>query len=414
MNIAPESNWSGAVTFKPTAVQVPIHEDEVATLVANAAASGHKVRVVGSRHSFVPFWNDGDVILDLRRLAGIVAVDTESQLAEFHAGTVIADLGLPLWRAGFALANMGDIDRQALAGAISTGTHGTGGSIGSLSSRLAGVALVDGSGQLRQIGLSVRDGGNKHLQAGDATYRETRLDGVAVAAGALGVFTRITLQVLPRYGLLERQWQMTPEDCVARLSDYERATRHFEFFYTPRDDRCHCKSLAVVAAPQEALPVPELEFGVQGERVGASFRIFPSAREKKFNEMEYSVPALKGAACFLAIRKLLREDFPQVAWPVEYRTVAADALWLSPNQGRASVTISIHQGAERDPEAFFRAAEQIFLAHDGRPHWGKQHFLDASQLAARYPHWSDFQRLRDALDAPRTFSNAYVTRLFGR
>lgn len=402
---APEHNWSGAVRFIPAALHVPDHEDAAAAVVAQAAAAGRKVRVVGSRHSFVPFWNDDDVILDLRKLRGIVAVDAAAARVEIRAGTVIADLGAPLWDAGFALANMGDIDRQALAGAISTGTHGTGGNLGSLPTRVSGVALIDGSGRVHEIG--VRPGA-----AADGA-RDPRLDGIAVAMGSLGVLTRITLDVLPRYGLHERQWQMAVDDCLATLTDHCRATRHFEFFFTPRDGVCHCKSLAVVAPPPQAVPVPELPFGVAAERVGASFRIFPSVRERKFNEMEYSVPAVNGPACFQALQRLLRSDFPGVAWPLEYRTVAADRLWLSPNHARASVTISLHEAAERDPGAFFRAAEQVFLDFGGRPHWGKQHFLDAARLAARYPRWDDFQALRQTLDAPRTFANAYMARLLG-
>ena len=388
-------NWSGGVQFRASAIHRPADEAAVAALVHAAAAEGRTLRVLGSGHSFVPFWQDDDVVLDLEALQGIVDVDARLGEAEFLAGTRLHALGAPLWAAGFALANMGDIDRQALAGAISTATHGTGDTLGNLSSAVRALSLVDGTGALRRV------------TAADA------LDGAAVAFGSLGVLTRIRLQVLPRYGLRERQWAQAPEACLADLPAHVAATRHFEFFYAPRQDTCMCKSLALVDAPSDDGPVPELAFGEAGERVGASYRIFPSARETRFNEMEFSVPAAQGPACFMALRELMRRGFPKIGWPIEYRTVAADSRWLSPHHGRASVTLSLHQAADRPHEPFFRAAETILLAHDGRPHWGKVHFLDAAALAPRYPLWQRFAALRDEFDPARVFANAYVRQLLG-
>jgi FAD/FMN-containing dehydrogenase len=388
-------NWSGGVRFRAAAIHHPADEAAVATLVQAAAAQGRTLRVLGSGHSFVPFWQDDDIVLDLDALQGIVEVDARLGEAEFLAGTRLHALGAPLWAAGFALANMGDIDRQALAGAISTATHGTGETLGNLASAVRALSLVDGTGAQRR------------LTDADA------LDGAAVAFGSLGVLTRIRLQVLPRYGLRERQWAQAPDACVAELPAHVAATRHFEFFYAPQQDTCLCKSLAMVEPPAVDGPVPELDFGVAGERVGASYRIFPSARETRFNEMEYSVPAEQGPACFLALRALMRRDFPKIGWPIEYRTVAPDTRWLSPHHGRASVTLSLHQAAERPYEPFFRAAEAILLAHDGRPHWGKVHYLDATVLAPRYPQWHRFAALREQFDPGRTFANPYIRRLLG-
>ncbi len=389
------SNWSGGVRFNAAATIAPADEGEVIAAVRGARAQGRTVRVVGSGHSFVPFWQDDDVVLHLDRLQGLIEVDAAATEAEFLAGTKLHALGGPLWAAGFALANMGDIDRQALAGAISTATHGTGPALGNLSSMVTGLSLVDGQGELRRV------------------TEPDELDGAAVAFGSLGVLTRIRMRVLPRYGLHERQWTDSPEACLQSLAAHQAATRHFEFFYAPQQDSCMCKSLAVIEPPAADDPVPELAFGGAGERAGASYRIFPSARETRFNEMEYSVPAARGPACFAALRELMRRDFPKIGWPIEYRTVAADARWLSPHHGRASVTLSLHQAAERPHESFFRAAESILLDHEGRPHWGKVHFLDAAVLAPRYPQWSRFLAMRDRLDPARTFSNAYVRRLLG-
>ena len=390
-----ESNWSGGVRFKPIATLHPVNEAEVAAAVLRARVEHRHVRVVGSGHSFVPFWQDNDLLLHLDNLAGLIEVDAAASTAEFFAGTKLHALGEPLWNAGFALANMGDIDRQALAGAISTATHGTGPSLTNLSAMVTALSLVDGQGRLQRF------------------EQRQQLDGAAAAFGSLGVLTRVRMTVLPRYGLLERQWTATPSECMAQLAASTARTRHFEFFYLPNQDQCLCKSLEPIVAPAEHGPVPELAFAVEGERVGASYRIFPSQRDTKFNEMEFSIPADAGPACFDALRELMRREFPRIAWPIEYRTVAADRLWLSPHTGRASVTISLHQAAERDHEVFFRAAEAILLRHAGRPHWGKVHFMDAAALATRYPSWGKFQALRNALDPNRVFSNAYIRHLLG-
>lgn len=393
------ANWSGGVRFRSALTAHPRTEAEIQTLVDDARREGRHVRVVGSGHSFVPFWQDDDVVLHLDGLQGLVDVQPAAGgaagEAEFMAGTKLHALGPPLWAAGMALANMGDIDRQAIAGAVSTATHGTGAALGNLSSMASALTLVDGLGQLRRV------------------TAPHELAGAAVAFGSLGVLTRVRLRTVPRYGLLERQWVESPGTCLASLPAYVAATRHFEFFYAPREDRCLCKSLEPVDPPARDDPVPELAFGVLGERTGASYRIFPSARETRFNEMEFSVPAGQGPACFEALRELMRRDFPKIGWPIEYRTVAADDLWLSPHHGRASVTLSLHQAAERPYEPFFRAAEEVLLAHGGRPHWGKVHFLGAVDLAARYPRWADFRALRERFDPQRVFANAYVRGLLG-
>jgi L-gulonolactone oxidase len=127
--------------------------------------------------------------------------------------------------------------------------------------------------------------------------------------------------------------------------------------------------------------------------------------------MEYSLPAERGPACFQEIRELVTRRFPELAWPLEYRTVAADDLWLSMAHGRPTVTISVHQGVDQPDEPVFRACEEVFLAHEGRPHWGKVHHLGGAELAPRYPHWDDWWRARDAADPDGRFLNEAVARL---
>ena len=124
--------------------------------------------------------------------------------------------------------------------------------------------------------------------------------------------------------------------------------------------------------------------------------------------MEYSIPAESGPECMTAIGELLRSRFKHVRWPVEYRTLAADDVWLSTAYERDTVTISVHEDVREDDAPYFRACEEIFLHYDGRPHWGKVHYLDAHALAARHPRWSDWWDERNRIDPTGVFLNNYL------
>ena len=268
---------------------------------------------------------------------------------------------------------------------------------------MVGLRLVNAAGEIQTI---------------DATERN-RLDGATVALGSLGVVTQITLQLLQAYRLHERTWVQPFETCMAELHKYIDATRHFEFFWSPKEDACACKALHPTAAlepqPQTAAPSvsKRMQRYVGAERIDAAHRIFPSERNLRFNEMEFAVPAQDGPACVHEIRQLMLHKYPEVVWPIEYRTLAADQLWLSPAYQRESVTISIHQAAQLPYQQFFNDAEAIFRAYSGRPHWGKIHNHSAAELAALYPRWAEFHALRQQWDPEERFINRYLRGLFG-
>jgi FAD/FMN-containing dehydrogenase len=396
------SNWSGSVTCQPAQLAMPASEAEVIALVQQAHAAGTKVRVFGSGHSFVPLCATGDALLSLDCLAGIESVDAERGEAVIRAGSKLHDLGEPLREHGLALANQGDVDVQSLAGAVSTGTHGTGPALGSISTQVVGLRLVAGDGRVIECS---REGDSGRFSA------------LGVSLGACGVLTAIRLRLLPAYNLHERVWREPIAECLTRLDERILATRHFEFFWYPTTDLALVKTLEPTAAEPSARrslggsdsnPLD----GVEGERVDHNYRIFPTVRSVRFNEMEYALPAEAGPSCFAAIRNLMRERHGDVTWPIEYRTVAADGLDLSPNHVRATVAISIHQAAELDQQAFFADAEPIFRAHGGRPHWGKMHTLAATDLAPLYPRWEHFLQVRDELDPTGVFLNDHLRRLF--
>jgi FAD/FMN-containing dehydrogenase len=385
------SNWSGGVRVPETVVERPADEAALAQRIAGLAP-GERLRAVGSGHSFAPFWAPGDAIVALDAFAGLRAVD--GARARLGAGTPIHAVGPLLAAEGRALANQGDIDRQTLAGALATGTHGTGTELGSLSSMLRGLRLVDGTGAIRTI-----DGGDA-------------LEAARVSLGLLGVFTEVTLETVPVYGLHERNVRepvgTTLEALAARLA----AHRHHEFWWVPREDTCIAKTLDAIEPPRRER-LDEIPFGAAGERWGVAWRVFPSAREARFEEMEYAVPVEAGPACFRAVREILLERFPKLPWPVEYRVVAGDPGWLSPTGGRTVAAISIHQGTDRDCAPLFEAVEPVLRDHGGRPHWGKRHGLDAATLAGRYPRLPDFVAERTRADPSDRLLTPALAPVFG-
>jgi FAD/FMN-containing dehydrogenase len=394
-------NWSGGVRCSPARIERPADEAALAAIVAESAGP---VRVAGSGHSFTPVCATDGTLLSLEDMTGLIStgsLDGGANTATVWAGTRIVDLGQPLLDAGFGMANMGDIDRQALAGAVSTGTHGSGRTLGSISSQVAGLRLVLADGSLLDC---------------SPTQEPEVFSAARVSIGALGVLSRIMLRVLPAYKLHERTWPAPFDACLEQMPDLIDENRHFEFFWSPRDDACAMKTLNPTDEPvgeiAPAVPAEGRMVRYLGpEYVDWSHRVFPSERTLLFNEMEFAVPKEVGPACVREIRRLMQTRYPEIIWPIEYRTVRADDIPLSPAFGRATVTISIHQAAELSYEAFFRDAETIFRSHNGRPHWGKLHSHTARDLRALYPQFDAFRAVRERLDPRGRFLNDHLRRL---
>ena len=385
-------NWSGRVACRPARVTTPASEEEIAQVVGAATRDGLSLRVAGSGHSFTPLVATDGVLVQLDAWQGVESFDEAFCHATIRAGSKIASLGEPLRARGMALGNQGDVDVQALAGALSTGTHGTGRLLGSLSSQVVGLRLVAADGSVVSC---------------DAGHDPELLEAARVSLGALGVLSSATLRLVPAYRLHEKVWKVPVESCLSELAERIARHRHFEFFWYPHRDLAEMK----VLDPTDAAPDPM--DGVKGERIDWSFRIFPTVRDLRFNEMEYAVPAANGPACFAAVRERMRTRHADVLWPVESRTVAADPGWLSPMHGRDSVAISIHQDASLPCDAFFADVEPIFREHGGRPHWGKIHNLRARELAPLYPMWERFLDVRRRLDPRGTLLNDHLRELFG-
>lgn len=434
------SNWSGWVKAWPKELAAPSTEEEVAEALKTAAAP---VRVAGRGHSFTPLVETGGTIMTMWALRGVVDHDETAQTARIKAGTTIQDLGPELFERGLALVNQGDIDRQALAGAVGTGTHGTGGALGSVSAAVEGFRLATASGDI------ITCNRNENADVFDAGR---------VSFGSLGVMTEITMKCRPVYALEETGGRMPIEEALARAPELRDSERHFEFFWFPFADQALVKFLketdkeprprrrrpdgemaqsdkTMMLACEASRYLPFLRGPLQrfltsssgsrysggaaeGEgkekgKVRWSHDAFPSDRNVRFNEMEYAVPAGKGPDCIREVGEHMRRCGINFLFPLEFRYVAADDAWLSPFYNRDSVTISVHQYHKQPYKELFAGVEDIFRRYEGRPHWGKLHTLGAADFETLYPRWSDFQNVRQRLDPAGKFLNSHLKRIFG-
>ena len=424
-------NWSGTVECPGTPVRSPNDTAQLAQLLADAARDGQSVRVVGAGHSFSPLVASDGVIVSLDRMQGIVDVDAATNVARVQAGTRLHALGAALAQRGLAMENLGDINVQSIAGATSTGTHGTGAGFGNLATQIAALKFVTADG--REVAASPAE--NPELFAGGR-----------VALGALGVLGEISLRLVPAFRLKLQRDRKDLEDCLAQADALVTANRSFEFYWLPHTEAVLTKTWNVTDAPVDEtglgrwvsdVLLENTAFGAlcrlgkampswcpalsrfcasmisRSEQVDASWSMLSTVRQVRFNEMEWSVPAARGADALREIKALIaRREFP-LMFPLEVRWVKGDDIWLSPNFGRDSVHISVHQFVGMPFERYFDAVQAICLNHGGRPHWGKVHSLKAPQLSRLYPRWDDFLALRERMDPAGRFLTPYLRGLFG-
>jgi FAD-linked oxidoreductase len=419
---------------RPVRIERPSSVGAVQRAVTAAARKGLRVKAVGASHSFSAIAVAPGVLLDLDDIGGVLAVDVETHRVTLGAGTTLRQLPALLGPHGLALANLGDIDRQTIAGATSTGTHGTGARFGGLATQIVALTLVTASGEL----LTVSETENAEL-----------LPAARVGLGALGVLVDLTIQCVPAFLLqaLER-----PEPLEPVLETYlERSATedHFEFYWFPHTETALTKTntrLPIEAqrrplgrarrwvddellanglyrgacalgtvVPGVIPPVSRLAQRVTGNRdfTDVSPRVFVTNRAVRFREMEYALPREAVPEALRAVRQLIEKRGWRISFPVEVRSAAADDNWLSTAYGRETGYIAVHRYYREPPDEYFRAVEEIMVAHDGRPHWGKMHYRDSASLRATYPRFDDFLAVRDRLDPDRLFGNPYLEKVLG-
>jgi L-gulonolactone oxidase len=388
-------NWSGSVEATPAAVYEPATEAELVEVVERHAPED-TIRAVGAGHSFTRLGETDDVLVSMEKLTGIESVDREAGDGEGGQATVLAgtrleEMNAALAGEGLAMENMGDIDQQRLAGALATGTHGTGTDFGVLATQVAELRLVTAAGEVAT------------LSPGDDRFGPAQ-----VSLGALGLVSAVTLDLLPAYEVEMVKRAVDLEVALEYIEDLLEQNRHAEFFWYPEEDVAKVKTINRVGG-EHAPDLPGAT--VEETETGPSHEVFPSVRDIRFNEMEYGVPAGDGPAAMREVAELVagRDD---VSFPVEYRYVRGDDIPLSPAHDRDTVFIAVHKYHKKPYADFFARAEEIFRSYGGRPHWGKHHNRTAAELASLYPRWEEFQSVRESLDPEGVFLNEYVRELF--
>ena len=413
-------NWSGSVVAQPQQIARPRTEGELRSLVAAASA----VRVVGAGHSFMPLCETSGLLLNLEKMEGELEMSPDRASVWAPAGWPIARLTRELWKLGFSLNNQGDIDKQAIAGAIATGTHGTGRKLGSISTFAQAFRLIDADGRV--------------VECNAATNPEI-FQAARVGLGMLGVMTRVKLSVAPAFRLRETLRRVRLAEILEQWDALTRDHRHVEFFVFPYADHALLKVLDVVEDGDDPEPGPDASRAVfqaacdmatmapgwaptlqrllarglgYSTRAAPAWSIFPSERDIRFEEMEGEIP--EGAApdaLRAAIAEVRHRRLP-IMFPFEFRAVAGDDIWLSPMNAGPCVSISFHQYAKMPWAEAFAVVESIFQDHGSRPHWAKRHTLRSDDVVRLYPMASRWAAARRTMDPAGKFMNDHLRELF--
>jgi FAD/FMN-containing dehydrogenase len=399
------TNWVGNQSFTPGYAAAPRDQEEVAALVRRAAELGAGVRVAAARHSFTPIVQTDGLLLDLSALNGVVATDATRKRATALAGTPVHDFYEPLWSAGLALKNQGDIDDQHIAGAVATATHGSGIRNMCFSGVVRSVRLITATGEIREVGKSEPE----------------LLRAAQVSIGMLGVMTQLELEVTEQYRLSEQIALWGWDEVLERWDELVHEHRHFGFFWLPTEESAalynlsgHGREMAdkcyVKIYDEPAPDVPDSS--VEGRRVDRCYRIYPMVYSPNFHELEYFVPLERGPEALTAMRELMLASLPDSVFPLEVRTVGPDDAYLSPNYKTATTVISVSGKPGTDYWDYLRSVDRLLQEFSARVHWGKLHFLDRDRLDALYPEAQKFIALRRELDPDGVFLNDHLRALF--
>ncbi len=424
-------NWSESFINKPERIFYPRNESDIITLFKECKQNRKKVRVIGAGHSFTPLAVTNGILVSLHHLSGIEKIDYVNKRVTIWGGTTLIDLGKLLYKHGLSMENLGDINLQTIAGAVSTGTHGSGINFGNLSTQVTKLTMITPNGEK----LIISPTENSHL-----------FDAARLSLGLLGIITKVEIQVISAHELISVSKRSTINQVLPNLNTLIKSNRHFEFFWFPHTETIQIKTLNPKSkANQEKLKGPSkfndmvmengalglvseisrvqpnlskivskmIALGVPtGKTVGNSYEMYATPRLVKFNEMEYSIPAEHMQDAIKDINHTIDKNNFKVHFPLECRYVKSDNLWLSPSYKRDSAYIAVHMYKGMEYKQYFAKLEEVLKHYEGRPHWGKMHTLNSLDLQGAYPKFNDFLQIRNQLDPDNLLLNSYLEDLF--
>ena len=418
----------GNVKDIPKAYLEPPTETELVNIVQKARQEGRKIRVVGSGHSWSPIVPSGDLLLSLDQWQGIVSIDETNQVAEVKAGTKIWRLGELLHEKGWGMENFGDINRQSLAGAISTGTHGSGIGFGTLSTQAVGFTIITGNGEV--VACSAQENPDLFKAA-------------QVSMGLLGIITKIRIRIIPAQVLKAVKRTRYLDDTLANLDEHLQ-NRHFEFYWFPGTQYTYHKTMNTTQEPAKPLGwkhrfqdifienyllwvicqlvkvFPAMAKRVSnfsgkvlkdGQFVNYNHRLLSQPRLVTFTDWEFAFPVEKFTEVIKSMEAVMKQQNLKEHFPLVCRFVKGDDIPLSPAYGRDTAYVSFHTYGKRKNPEYLKHMEQVVKSFEGRPHWGKFHTYTTSELQALYPEWETFMSIREQVDPQQIFVNDYLQKL---
>ncbi|MDW7692548.1 D-arabinono-1,4-lactone oxidase [Flammeovirgaceae bacterium SG7u.111] len=423
-------NWGGTVEFEPKDHMYPASEEDIIGMVKFAFNNGKKIRIKGSAHSWMPLFNTDEILISLDKFQGLLSVDRQNMRATAKAGTQLKLLGELLHKEGMAMENLGDIDVQSIAGALSTGTHGSGVAFGILANQLYSLVFINGRGEK----VYCSEDENTEL-----------FKAAQISLGSLGVITQMTLKCLPSYKLKYVCEKETLENCLLNIKKHNSENRHFEFYWFPHTETVQTKKMNRVEEEStqntalknfndlvvdngvfwglseftRVFPIVSKQtskisaWGVStGSYVDDSHKIFSTKRLVRFQEMEYNIPVEHVEKVIREIKELVKVKKINVHFPLECRFVKADDITISPAYKRDSAYIAVHMYKGMPYKEYFDALEPIFKKYNGRPHYGKLNNFSHDEFNKSYPLWGAFKEIRKEQDPSGIFLNTYLKNIF--
>lgn len=422
-------NWARTYSCNPSSYLQPTSEAELIKIVEQAYANGLSVRLVGAGHSWSPVALTDGIMINLDNYAGLIDLDVNSMTVEVQAGMRLKQLNAILHQAGLALANLGSISEQSVAGAISTGTHGTGRGLQILASQVVALRLIDGRGKQHQL-----------------TANHVLFPYALVSLGCLGIISTVKLKVVPAFALKEVAYPLLFDEALKQIPLLLQANRHVKFWWFPHAPKLqvYTQNISAVSPVAEnrvlryfnevimdqyvfagllgtgqRIPgiIPRLNRLINAlkfkkeERIGRSDRIMNVSMPPRHREAEYAIPIEHTAAALTDIREMIERDGFRINFVLEVRFVKGDAIPLSPAFGRDVCYLGAYKAGNHDWFRYLAAFEKIILKYNGRPHWGKETVMDGKAVRALYPMMESFLQVRSDMDPKDIFLNDFTRKM---